>query len=189
MDVLLLIGSGLWVMVPALVPNPGAVIFGGGTPVDLGRQWKGARIFGDGKTWRGLLGGISFGILIGCLQIIGESNYSYLLPGFIGLGPMPIALGVVATLAIGSLLGDMGGAFIKRRWGMERGQRAPVLDQYDSIAGGLLLTLLVFPDWIMRTFIQGDAWISLIAVIVAAYLLHRSVNIIGYKAGLKKEPW
>ncbi len=189
MDVLLLIASGLWVMVPALVPNPGAVIFGGGTPVDFGKEWRGCRILGDGKTWNGLIGGISFGILIGGLQILGESSYGYYLPGFIGLGPMPTALGVVATLAIGSLLGDMGGAFIKRRLGMVRGHKAPVLDQYDSIAGGLLLTLAVFPDWIMHTFLQGDAWVSLVAVIVAAYLLHRSVNIIGYKAGLKREPW
>ena len=189
MDVLLLIASGLWVMVPALVPNPGAVIFGGGTPVDFGKEWKGSRILGDGKTWRGLIGGISFGVLIGCLQIAGESNYGHLLPGFIGLGPMPTALGAVVTLAFGSLLGDMGGAFIKRRLGMVRGQKAPVLDQNDSIVGALLLTLLVFPDWTIRTFVQGDAWISLLAVIIAVPLLHRSVNIIGYKAGLKKEPW
>jgi len=189
MDVLLLIGSGLWVMVPALVANPGAVLFGGGICVDFGREWRGCRILGEGKTWNGLIGGIAFGIIIGCLQIVGEANYSSYLPGFIGLGPMPTALGAVATLAIGSMLGDMGGAFIKRRRGMERGQKAPVLDQYDSIAGGLILTLLFFPDWIFRTFVQGDAWISLVAVIVAAYLLHRSVNIIGYKAGLKKEPW
>ncbi len=187
MDLLLLIASGLWVIVPALVPNPGAVIFGGGRPVDLGREWKGARILGDGKTWNGLIGGISFGILIGSLQILGESNYE--LPGFIGLGPMPTALVAVATLAIGSLLGDMGGAFIKRRRGMSRGQKAPVLDQYDSIAGALLLTLLVLPDWTMHTFVQGEAWISLVTVIVATPLLHRSVNIIGYKAGLKREPW
>lgn len=187
MDILLLIGSGLWVIVPALVPNPGAVIFGGGTPVDFGREWKGERILGEGKTWSGLIGGIFFGILIGGLQILGESNYQ--LPGFIGLGPMPTALGAVATMAVGSLLGDMGGAFIKRRRGMDRGQKAPFLDQYDSIAGALLLTLLVFPDWIMRTFVQGDAWVSLIAVIVAVPLLHRSINIVGYRAGLKKEPW
>jgi CDP-2,3-bis-(O-geranylgeranyl)-sn-glycerol synthase len=128
-------------------------------------------------------------VLIGCFQIIGESNYSYLLPGFIGLGAMPTALGAVATLATGSLLGDMGGAFIKRRLGMVRGQKAPVLDQNDSIAGALLLTLLVFPDWTIHTFVSGDAWVSLLAVIIAVPLLHRSVNIIGYKAGLKKEPW
>jgi CDP-2,3-bis-(O-geranylgeranyl)-sn-glycerol synthase len=187
MDLLLLIASGLWVIVPALVPNPGAVICGGGTPVDFGKEWKGARILGDGKTWNGLIGGISFGIIIGCLQILGESNYE--LPGFIGLGPMPTALGVVMTLAIGSLLGDMGGAFIKRRRRMDRGQKAPILDQYDSIAGALLFTLLVFPEWTLRTFVQGDAWVSLVAVIVAAPLLHRSVNIIGFKTGLKREPW
>ena len=41
---------GVWVFVPALLPNSAAVVFGGGTPVDFGRSWRGKRILGDGKT-------------------------------------------------------------------------------------------------------------------------------------------
>ena len=62
--------AAFWIMVPAYVANAGAVPFGGGTPVDFGKCAKdGRRYLGDGKTWRGLIGGIVVGILFGLLQI------------------------------------------------------------------------------------------------------------------------
>ena len=78
------------------------------------------------------------------------------MPGFCGFGPVPEAFGWSFILAIGSLLGDLGGAFIKRRLGMERGAKAPILDQYNFIAGAMLLTLLVFPDWFIGAFVKGE---------------------------------
>ncbi|HTY46053.1 MAG TPA: CDP-archaeol synthase, partial [Methanomassiliicoccales archaeon] len=33
-------------MLPALIPNSAAVLFGGGTPIDFGRVWHGKRVFG-----------------------------------------------------------------------------------------------------------------------------------------------
>ena len=56
-------------MIPALLPNSAAVLFGGGTPIDFGRSWRGARILGDGKTWRGLFGGVFAGVIIGIILI------------------------------------------------------------------------------------------------------------------------
>ena len=47
-----------WIMIPAYIPNPAAALVGGGTPIDFGKCAKdGNRLFGDGKTWRGLIGG------------------------------------------------------------------------------------------------------------------------------------
>ncbi|MFA7152528.1 MAG: CDP-archaeol synthase, partial [Methanoregulaceae archaeon] len=41
--------SALWIMLPAYVPNSVAAATGGGTPIDLGRNFSdGRRIFGDG---------------------------------------------------------------------------------------------------------------------------------------------
>ena len=41
----------LWIMLPAYVPNPVAALLGGGTPIDLRKNYSdGNRIFGDGKT-------------------------------------------------------------------------------------------------------------------------------------------
>ena len=44
---------GVWLMLPALIPNSAAVLFGGGRPMDFGKSWRGKRLLGDGKTWKG----------------------------------------------------------------------------------------------------------------------------------------
>ena len=57
-------------MLPAYLPNPTAALFGGGTPIDLGRNYSdGRRFFGDGKTYRGLILGVLAGIVVGLLQM------------------------------------------------------------------------------------------------------------------------
>ncbi|MDD1771124.1 MAG: CDP-2,3-bis-(O-geranylgeranyl)-sn-glycerol synthase [Methanomassiliicoccales archaeon] len=194
MDALLAAGIGMWIMLPALIPNSAAVLTGGGTPVDFGRSWRGNRILGDGKTWRGFLGGAAFGTLAGMVQLLAAQIYPAEIwfpsaPLNYGFGPMPAAMGVVVALAVGALLGDMGGAFIKRRMGYARGQKAVLLDMYDFVLGALFLTLVFFPDWFLHAFVYDLGLVSLITVLIAVPLIHRVFNIIGYKAGLKKEPW
>lgn len=187
MDILTAALMGLVLFLPALIPNSAAALFGGGTPVDFNRTWRGKRVLGDGKTWRGLFGGVGSGILIGLLMLaiayLAGSEDSF------GYGPFPDSVGVVVCLALGSLVGDMAGAFIKRRLGMARGQKAPGLDQYDFVVGALLLTLLVYPSWVLSTYVEGEAIAGLITLLIFVPLLHRSVNIIGFKMGKKKEPW
>ena len=63
-------------MLPAYLPNPVAALLGGGVPVDGGRNFRdGRRIFGDGKTFRGLFLGILAGIGLGLLQIRLSGTY------------------------------------------------------------------------------------------------------------------
>jgi CDP-2,3-bis-(O-geranylgeranyl)-sn-glycerol synthase len=187
MDALSAILVGIWVFLPALIPNSAAVVFGGGTPIDLGRTWRGKRILGDGKTWRGFFGGTLSGILLGLLQI--SAGVLAGSPDLLGFGALPEAAGVVAALALGSLLGDMAGAFVKRRLGLERGAKAVGLDQYDFVAGAMLLTLALFPAWFMARYVEGHGLLALAALLLFVPFLHRLVNIIGYRRGLKKEPW
>jgi CDP-2,3-bis-(O-geranylgeranyl)-sn-glycerol synthase len=60
----------LWIMMPAYLSNTFAVISGGRFPIDQGKiHSDGNRILGDGKTWSGLIGGTTGGILIGYLQM------------------------------------------------------------------------------------------------------------------------
>src|SRR6266571_4927476 len=55
----------------ALEANPMAVVFGGGTPIDFGRTLGDhERLFGDGKTWRGLVGGTLSGAFLGLLLTV-----------------------------------------------------------------------------------------------------------------------
>ena len=185
--VIVIMLNGLWLFLPAMLPNSAAVIFGGKTKMDFGKSWRGKRILGDGKSWRGFFGGafsgIVFGlILIGISALFGSDDYW-------GYGPFWRNVGIIAALSFGALLGDVCAAFIKRRIGLERGAKAPVLDQYDFVAGALLLTALFFPDWIYSTYIEGWNIAALIFLIAIMFAIHRSVNIVAYKLKFKKEPW
>ncbi|MFQ5838061.1 MAG: CDP-2,3-bis-(O-geranylgeranyl)-sn-glycerol synthase [Thermoplasmata archaeon] len=176
-----------WLFIPAYVANPAAVIFGGGAPVDLGKRWKdGRRLFGEGKTWRGLLGGGFSGVFVGILQWAslmpwGGSPFSH--------GSFPQFLGLVAALSFGALLGDLLGSFIKRRLGIEKGHKAPVLDQYDFVLGAFLLTGALYPGWTIAHYLSGEALLGLLLIVGVTPLLHRAVNLVGYRIGKKEVPW
>jgi len=166
-------------MLPAYLPNPVAALFGGGTPVDLG--WNcpdGRRVFGDGKTYRGLIAGILAGIAIGLIQIWAAGAY--------GLGSLPRQTVLsVMLLAVGALLGDLLKSFFKRRFGRERGVKWPVADQYDLVAGAFVLLLVFDPAWLFSEVTLP----ALICILILTPLLHRAVNIIGYLLKVKEVPW
>ena len=181
------IPQALWFFLPAFVANPMAVVFGGGTPIDFGRTLGDhERLFGDGKTWRGLVGGTLSGAFLGLLLTVPfnlfapTSTWSF--------GSVGAAFGASAVLAFGALLGDLAGAFLKRRMHKPRGAKAPVLDQYDFVVGALILSLTI-PGWSVPRFFSGDALIGLVAIILITPALHRAVNVIGFRIGQKREPW
>ncbi|HEX9907762.1 MAG TPA: CDP-2,3-bis-(O-geranylgeranyl)-sn-glycerol synthase [Thermoplasmata archaeon] len=177
----------LWVMLPALVPNSAAVLLGGGTPMDFGRSWRGKRILGDGKTWRGFFGGALSGAVVGFLQIgLAELLGTH---GSWGFGPLPMSVAAVFSLSFGSMLGDSVGSFLKRRIGKERGAKTPILDQYNFVAGAFALILIVDSEWFLERFAEGNGWMALVAFLILVPLIHRGVNIIGYKMGKKHVPW
>jgi len=171
--------SALWIMLPAYLPNPVAALFGGGTPVDLGRNFSdGRRIFGDGKTYRGLIAGILAGIAIGLVQIWAAGTY--------GLADLPRQTMLSVTLlSVGALLGDLVKSFFKRRFGKERGSKWPVADQYDLVAGAFLLLLVFDTAWLFSEVTLT----AFICILIVTPILHRAVNIIGYVFKVKEVPW
>lgn len=179
--------AGLWLMLPALVPNPAAVLLGGGRPIDLGKSWGGRRLLGDGKTWRGFVGGATCGILVGLLQI-GVVESAGLGDAW-SFGAWPSALTVVVCLGLGSMLGDSMGSFVKRRIGFDRGTKAPGLDQYNFIIGALAIVIVFRFAWFDEHFVEGNAVWGTVALLFVVPLLHRGINIIGYKLGKKNVPW
>ena len=189
-DVVVIMFVGVWLFLPALVPNSAAALVGkkSRTKMDFGKSWRGKRIFGDGKSWLGFFGGATIGVIVG-LIMLGIAALFGAKDDYWGYGPFWTNVGVIVCLSFGSLLGDLCGAFIKRRLGMERGQKAPILDQYDFVAGSLLLTFAFFPNFIIDNYIEGWHIAALIFVLLITFFLHRGVNIIGYMLGVKKEPW
>ena len=175
-----------WFLLPAYAANPMAVVFGGGTPMDFGRSLRdGRRILGDGKTWRGFAGGIASGFVLGLIL----TGIASMADPRLSFGNWPSVLGILVVLPIGALLGDLLGAFVKRRLGLERGAKAPGLDQYDFLIGTFLLLLLLARDWWLARFWTGEAVWGLAFIIVITPVLHRVVNVIGFRGGHKREPW
>src|SRR2546430_3736705 len=108
------IPQALWFFLPAVIANPMAVVFGGGSPIDGGRSLSdGQRIFGDGKTWRGLIGGTFSGAILGLLlslpfDLLGSSSsWSY--------GSPTVAFVSPAVLAPRALPRALTGPVVKRR--------------------------------------------------------------------------
>jgi len=149
---------------PAYATNGAPVLFGGGSPLDRHKKLFGKRIFGDNKTVRGTLAGLVCGILAGLIEY---PFFNYML-----------AVGVL--LAVGTILGDLLGSFIKRRFDVRPSTSIPILDQYLFFAVAMLLAYPLghAPD------IYG-----MIFLIVLTGILHVLTNMGAHKLKLKKVPW
>jgi len=149
---------------PSYVANAAPLIFGGGRTLDGGRRLgDGQPIFGSHKTIRGLVAGILAGTLVGLGESVLDSRL--ILAGFM--------------IALGAVLGDLLGAFVKRRLRVEPGRAFPILDQLDFILGGLLVGYTFFPI----------SWISVVLVVVVTPPIHLATNYGAYLLGIKKTRW
>ena len=181
----------LWIMGPAYIANSVAVLTGGKYPIDQGKKLSdGNRILGDGKTWSGLLGGTLGGIGFGLLLDVEESIIAFeRLTGEKYVqslwGDNPIL--VFFLLSFGALLGDMSASFYKRRQNLQRGDKFAILDMYDFIFMSLLLCFMFQRDWLLSWILDG--WAPIFTILILTPFLHRGVNVIGYKIGVKNEPW
>jgi CDP-2,3-bis-(O-geranylgeranyl)-sn-glycerol synthase len=182
----------IYFVLPAYFGNGLAVVTGGGTPLDLKRNFiDGRRVFGDGKTIRGFIGGLIFGFIAGLIQMFAAPIINGIFQQLIIDFSLNPAIGVNAAiilfvsplraflLPLGGLTGDLVGSFIKRRLNFERGRSAPFLDQLDFILFALLFGY----------FISPFSWEYVVILLVFTPIIHLIANIIAYGAKLKKEPW
>ncbi|MEM4791256.1 MAG: CDP-2,3-bis-(O-geranylgeranyl)-sn-glycerol synthase [Thermofilum sp.] len=167
----LLVRALIWVL-PAYVANATPVVTvrlyrhrGKLHPIDGGLTLQdGRRLLGENKTWEGFLGGL-----------LGGTVASMALD-YLGLHSFPEGV----TLSLGALLGDLLGAFIKRRLGLAPGAPAPLLDQLDFLFGGLLLRSLLFGPVDLQT---------LAVLILVTPVIHWATNAAAFLLGLKQHPW
>ena len=176
---LIMILQALWFILPAYTANGLPVIFGGGPPIDFGKTINGTRIFGDGKTIRGFIGGVLSGTLVGLTLFYVGPMLNQSIPesqGLIDLSYNPI-IGVL--LSVGALIGDLVGSFIKRRLNLKRGAPAPVLDQITFLVFALLFASILI-------LVPLEYVIILIPLTLG---MHIVTNAISWALGLKKVPW
>ena len=146
--------------------NSTPVVLGGGAPIDRGRKFiDGRRILGTNKTIKGFAYGLLLGSLAGLAEAVLFANYAL------------ISVGVVASL--GALLGDLFGAFLKRRLDIAPGNPLPVVDQLDFILGAILFT---------RPLLNVTVGAVLILVI-ATLPIHLLSNAVAYMLRLKNRRW
>lgn len=155
-------------------------------PIDFNKTLKGKRIFGDNKTWKGLLGyvllNIVFTILWGyiCNPSLNHLNYFYLTH----TNTLIYNLLVGTLLGLGYSLFELPNSFIKRRLNISEGKPPKgfkkiffiFLDQADSVFGVGLVVWLFYDIGIK---------IYLLLVLVGA-LTHILLNMLLYFLHLRK---
>jgi CDP-2,3-bis-(O-geranylgeranyl)-sn-glycerol synthase len=139
------------------------------TPLDFGKSWKGHRIFGDNKTWRGFL----FGILTGGVTSL-LIAYFFIPNSYDAWHTFLIG----ALLGAGALSGDAVESFFKRRNGVAPGKSWFPFDQIDYIIGGLVF---VYPLTLIPFVLMGG-------ILVLYFGLHLLVAYLGFLTGFKKSP-
>ncbi|MBI4174820.1 MAG: CDP-2,3-bis-(O-geranylgeranyl)-sn-glycerol synthase [Candidatus Aenigmarchaeota archaeon] len=169
----LLLLQSFWFVAPAYAANGFPPLMRGKMPIDGRRRFRGQRLLGDGKTWEGLIGGIVFGVFIGSLQIFGQDY----LPLELGLTAMTFP--IIFLLTLGTMAGDVGGSFVKRRMGMKRGDRALFLDQLGFL---LMAFLFVWP------FYKAPLDVMIVLVLLTP-VIHWLSNVLGYWFHVKRNPW
>lgn len=167
--------DGLWLFLPAGVANAAPVIANKipflnhwKTPMDFGRSYRGIRIFGDNKTWRGLLFAILVAGITGYLQHSALNQLEPLSGGFV----------VGALLGFGALYGDAIESFFKRQQGVPSGHSWFPFDQLDYIIGGILVSVPL----------QLFSAIQMVSIIVVYFMLHIMTAHLAYKIGLREKP-
>ncbi len=164
MDIGFLIIEAMKFIFPAYCANAAPVLGGGGYPMDFGKSFfDKRRIFGSNKTFRGFFFGLAVGAGVGFVECL---LFRYPWP-FLILAPL------------GALLGDLTGAFLKRRLDIAPGGLLPIVDQIDFVVGALVFSL---PLMII-------SWQLAVVVLLITPPIHLFTNFLAYKLKLKKNPW
>ena len=170
--------AGLANMVPILVAKmPGLRQWD--TPIDMGKTYKGQRILGAHKTWRGLAVGILMATVTLWLQQVAIEQFSWLQDWTdqVDYASLPILL-VGPLFGLGALGGDAIESFFKRQKKVAPGHGWFPFDQIDYIVGGAIAT---------APFVQLRFW-QYIELLVLWLLVHLISSYIGYLLHLKERP-
>jgi CDP-2,3-bis-(O-geranylgeranyl)-sn-glycerol synthase len=148
-------------------------------PMDFGKTYRGKRIFGAHKTWRGLIVGIIVATLVLWLQQLAVEHFAWAasLSGQVDYAQLPTLI-LGPLFAIGALGGDAVESFFKRRHNIPPGGTWFPWDQLDSVLGTAIVIL---------PYIVLSAWQYAFLIVVMPFL-HVISTRIGYLVGLKDRP-
>ncbi|MFH1402153.1 MAG: CDP-archaeol synthase [Patescibacteria group bacterium] len=174
----------IYFMLPAYFANMAPIFFKKhfnflAVPIDCGKIFYGASLFGKTKTIRGFVVGILMAVFVVFLQsfvlmkiaffneisLIDYSNINFIL------------LGVL--FGAGALLGDLAESFVKRRIGKNSSESWKVFDQLDYIMGALLF---VSPIIVLKLS-------EFVGILIVSLVLTIIINQVGWLMNLREERW
>lgn len=152
------------------------------TPIDAGLTLRGRRLFGDNKTWRGVLVAVLGAVagvaaqkalpadMVGDLAVVDYAQVN------------PLAMG--AAMGCGATLGELPNSFVKRQLGVAPGGTASgaraalffVWDQVDTVLGA-------FP--LLRPWLH-PSWALFAASLIVALVIHPAASLLGYALGVRR---
>lgn len=153
-------------------------------PIDSGKSFRGRRIFGANKTYRGVVA-VALGTAVGFgIQSLVLHRYQafenielldYSRVWVIGLGLL------VGTAA---MLSELLNSFVKRRLDIAPGETTSgvlngffyVFDQVDFLLGA----------WIVLAFIVGITFVNVLYSILFLFVSHQVISLLGYMLGMRK---
>ena len=159
-------------MAPVIVNKINFFVF----PVDFNKKLNKNPIFGKNKTFRGIIFGIVFAVIISYFQFIlygnlffkGISFFNYknwLLFGFL--------------MGLGALVGDLVKSFFKRRLGIKPGARCVPFDQTDFVIGALIFIAPIFGLTLKIFFVS----------LLLSFVLHIITNHFAFYTRIRNEKW
>lgn len=176
----------LWFFVPAGVANVTPIFVAKvpllrswNTPMDFGRSFRGKRIFGANKTWRGLITGTVMATITLAVQqyLVAQYDWASWLAQGVDYSQLPLLI-VGPLFGIGALFGDAIESFFKRQLNIPPGESWFPFDQIDYILGGMIA---VMP--FVQLGLAQYLWIVVLWVGV-----HLVASFIGFKVKLKERP-
>lgn len=151
-------------------------------PIDKGTSFRGKRLFGDNKTFRGIVAvaigtAAGFGVQVLLHRFLGPRNFElldYRKPSILLIG---FAMGMAAMLS------ELPNSFIKRQLGIAPGSATKgfagwlfyFLDQVDMLVG----------VWLVLSFMVTVTVERLLWSIVFLFAAHQVITAIGYGLGMR----
>jgi hypothetical protein len=151
-------------------------------PLDGGATFRGRRVLGDNKTWRGALC-MTVGVVLATLVLWQWGWWRDQLPDEVS-SSAPLLVGLL--IGLGTVGGELPNSFLKRQLDIAPGRRRhspggvalAVLDQGDLVLG---IWVALLPIWTMPVWLAAIAFAAVSAV-------HMAINVIGYAVGARTAP-
>ena len=152
-------------------------------PLDMNLRIRGRRLFGNNKTWRGLILNVSLCVLGAMIQT--HLQASGILPNWLYLADYSqhgLSLGIL--IGLGITFGELPNSFLKRQLDIAPGKKGKgiwgiffsILDQID-----LTLGLWIFSFHIIDPSLLLVLWSLLLTIVI-----HMTVSILGYLLGMRE---